>query len=87
MERAASALDRRKAFRSDGGAVLQADLSATARQVKRPTVERAVPFRPIQKGRTITRMTMIAVAIPGISFMRRSALSDGARWPAAIFLP
>jgi len=79
MERAASALDRRKAFRSDGGAVLQADLSATARQVKRPTDQRAAPFRPIQKGRTITRITMIAVAIPGISFISRNDLSDGAR--------
>lgn len=33
----------------------------------------------VQKGRTITRMTMMAVAIPGISFIRRSIRSRAGR--------
>jgi len=43
--------------------------------------------RSDQNGRTITSTTMIAVAIPGISLIIRTALLDSGRSPRASLLP
>jgi hypothetical protein len=65
--------------RGNGGRTTVQRLGAGKNQVNR--------LRAAQNGFTITRMTMIAVATPGISFMMRSALPLTGRSPRASFLP
>lgn len=50
----------------------------------------APPFakrKPVQNGRTITKITIRIVAIAGASLAMRSVFSDTGRRPRAIFLP
>ncbi len=70
-------------FRADGGE------NDHPRVMLRPNASQAngTSRLQVQKGFTTTRMTMIAVATPGISFISRSALPLAGRLPAASLRP
>lgn len=70
-------------MRRDSLADTQEEVSRHGNQVKgaamQPIASPPSKISVIQKGRTITSTTITAVAMPGISFIKRSALSLGGR--------